>query len=147
MAKSDIVAKTIRIHAGTTSVWDALVNPEKLKLWMADADFEIITDWKIGSEIHVRTGKYYAAKGHVQQYEPEKVLEYTSWSKIMRLKDEPQNYSRIAFRLLRDGDNTLLELTHSNLLAEASYEHSNFYWFTALEELRKLLEGFAAIKT
>lgn len=141
MVKSDLVTKTICIHADTVSVWDALVNPGKLRLWMADGDFEIFTDWKIGSEIRVRAGAYYAAKGNILQIEPEKVLEYTSWSKITRLEDAPENYSHITFKLSRDDSGTLLELTHSNLVAEASYEHSNFFWFTALEELKKLVEG------
>lgn len=140
MGKSDFVTRNIRIHAPKATVWDALVNPGKLKIWMGDGDFEITTDWRIGSEIRVKAGRYYAAKGYILQLEPERVLEYTSWSKIMRLKDEPQNYSHIAFQLLTDGDDTLLELTHSNLVAEASYEHSNFYWFTALEALKKLIE-------
>lgn len=136
-----IVSKTIEINAPRALVWDALINPGKLNLWMADGDFEIITDWKVGSEVHVKAGKYYTAKGIILQFEPGKILEYTSWSQIMRLKDEPGNYSHITFRLSADGNATLLELTHNNLVAEASYEHSNFYWFTALEELKKLVEN------
>ncbi|MBL4624123.1 MAG: hypothetical protein JKY42_03145 [Flavobacteriales bacterium] len=44
MNKDLKVSKTIKINASTEQVWDALINPEKIKVYLFGT--ETITDWK-----------------------------------------------------------------------------------------------------
>ncbi|MEJ0104533.1 MAG: SRPBCC domain-containing protein [Bacteroidota bacterium] len=79
-------------------------------------------------------------KGKILQLEPGKLFQYSSWSKISKLPDKPENYSLIEFRLTPMEDQTTLSVTHSNLIAKAAVEHSNFYWNVALGLIRRLTE-------
>jgi uncharacterized protein YndB with AHSA1/START domain len=140
MESNKIISKTITINATTSKIWNCLTTPALIKLWMSDTEMKIISDWVIGSTIIFETtvnGKY---KGKILLLEPEKVFKYTSYSKVFRLPDEPENYSIIEFKLVPLKDQTILSITHSNLLAETAVEHSNFYWNVALENIRKLSE-------
>jgi hypothetical protein len=113
-----------------------------LKLWMSDADLEVVSDWKAGSPISIR-GKAngnYEYKGTILKFEPGKVLQYNSWVSISRLPDLPENYSIVEFTLAEKDNQTELKLTHSNLIAEAAFEHSRFYWRTALGMIKKIIE-------
>jgi len=49
-----------------------------------------------------------------------------SSSSLSRLPDNPEDYSLVEFRLTPAGDQTILTLTQSNLVAEAAYEHARF---------------------
>lgn len=137
------VNKTVTINAPASKIWDALVNPDMLKIWMAATEIEVATTWEIGSPIVIRgkiNGKY-ESKGTVLEFEPEKVLKYNSWNKISKLKDKVENYTIVEFKLTSvEFDRTILTVTHSNLIAEAAYEHSNFYWTSALYLIKQILE-------
>jgi uncharacterized protein YndB with AHSA1/START domain len=43
---------TILINGTKQKVWDALTKPELVKIWQYGSD--ILTDWKVGSEIRFR---------------------------------------------------------------------------------------------
>jgi uncharacterized protein YndB with AHSA1/START domain len=136
------ISKTITINATTSKVWNYLINPELIKLWMADEEMEITSSWITGSKIIFRTtvnGKQ-EYKGNILRFELEKVFKYTSYSEIFKLPDVPENYSIIEFRLETLKNQTILSITHSNLLADTAIKHSNFYWNSALENIRKLCE-------
>ena len=49
MKKELIVNKTFEINTDLLDVWDALINPEKIKKYFFGIDF--ITDWEVGSPI------------------------------------------------------------------------------------------------
>ncbi|WP_428660385.1 SRPBCC family protein [Runella sp.] len=137
------VSKSIRINAPASRVWAILTDPDRIKVWMSEAEINIITDWVVGSPIIFQSnvnGKH-EYKGVILQLEPEKVFRYSSWSKISRLPDQPENYSLIEFRLTPMENQTTLTVTHSNLIAKAAIEHSNFYWNGTLEIIRQLTEG------
>jgi len=142
MEPDKTISKTINITATPAKIWNALTNPELIKLWMSDAELEIISGWVIGSPIILKTnlnGKH-EFKGKILQMEPGKIFQYSSWSKISRLPDIPENYSLIEFRLTPMENQTSLSVTHSNLIAKAAVEHSNYYWNIALELIRRLVE-------
>lgn len=137
-----IVSKSININASSSKVWEALTNPNLMKQWMMDAEIEIKTNWEPGSPIII-SGKmngHFEYKGTILQFEPEKILRYNSWTKISRLPDLPENYSVIEFRLT-EGNQTELTVIQSNLIAEAAYEHANFYWTSALNVLKHIAES------
>lgn len=142
MAPHTLVHKVIIIQAPSVSVWNALTNNHWLQLWMSDQDLEIRSDWQAGSTIQMfgKANGNHEYKGSVLKSEPEKLLQYSSWVDISNLPDKPENYSIVQFELLPEGNSTQLTLTHSNLIADAAYEHSNFYWNTALQILKQMLE-------
>lgn len=49
MNKELTVKTSIEINADKAKVWDALTNPEKIKVYLFGT--ETLTDWKTGSEI------------------------------------------------------------------------------------------------
>lgn len=142
MEKSTEVQKHITIDATAALVWNALTNNALLQEWMADEALDIKSDWKLGSNVLIsgRANGSHTYKGCVLKHETEKLLRYSSWADVSNLPDEIQNYSIIEFTLSAKGNQTLLTLTHSNLIAEAAFEHSNFYWNTALHALKQLLK-------
>ena len=143
ITSDNIVRKTVTIHADVSTVWKALTDPEVMKLWMWDSEIEILSDWNIGSSLSIRNtmnGKSYESKGTILQLEPNKVFQYSYWNSISRVPDEPENYSILDFRLFAEGDETRLLFTQSNFVGEATFEHANFYWNTALEVMKQFIE-------
>ena len=49
MDKGFVVKKSIFVNADVANVWDALVNPEKIKQYLFGTN--TISDWKVGSRI------------------------------------------------------------------------------------------------
>lgn len=142
MSTNTTVTKTILLNTTAAKVWEALTNPVLMKRWMSEEEIEIDSNWEVGGPMIVRgkvNGKY-EYKGTILQIEPGKMLRYNSWNKISRLPDRPENYSVVEFQLVSTENQTSLTLTHSNLIAEAAYEHSNFYWGSALYAIKMLVE-------
>jgi uncharacterized protein YndB with AHSA1/START domain len=138
-----IVTKTVNIDAPTSKVWEALTNPELMKIWMFEAEIHIITDWKVGTPIVIRgymNGKDFENNGIVLQFEPEKILQYSHLSSLSRLPDKPENYSLLEFRLAPMENRTTLTLTLSNFPTESIYKHLVFYWNVTLEILKRMIE-------
>ncbi|MBA4852851.1 SRPBCC domain-containing protein [Emticicia sp. BO119] len=134
--------KTIVIKASKVDVWDALVNPEKIKKYLFGT--ETSTDWSVGSPI-VFSGmwddKPYEDKGTVLAFEPEKSLTYNYWSNLSGTEDKPENYANISYSVEEQGNETLLTITQDGFKDEAALERSEGDWGYVLEELRKVAEG------
>ncbi|GAB3944017.1 SRPBCC domain-containing protein [Spirosoma harenae] len=146
MVADRIIHRIIHIDAPIASVWNALTNPDAMKTWMADSVINI-TDlavtWQVGSSLVIRGdlhGIPYETQGIVLNAEPEQFLQYTNWSSLSELPDTPENHSVIAFRLTSMDKATTLTFTERNFATEIIYKHSEFYWNTTLEILKKLLE-------
>ncbi len=145
MTAGPTVIKSIEINAPVSLVWKAIVTPGILKRWMSDDVLEIVSTWEVGGPFIV-TGKangHHEYKGFILSFQENQVFSYSSWSKISKLSDEPSNYTEITFILVPQNGGTLVELTHSNLKAEAALEHSNFYWSVALQSLKRVTEELA----
>ncbi len=134
--------KTIAINAPKADVWDALVNPEKIKKYLFGTETK--TDWKVGSPI-VFSGmwddKPYEDKGTVLAFEPEKSLTYNYWSNLSGTVDIPENYANISYTVEEQGDKTLLTITQDGYKDEAALERSEGDWGYVLDELKKVAEG------
>jgi uncharacterized protein YndB with AHSA1/START domain len=143
--KSTSITKAISINVPASKVWNVLTNPDQMKLWMSDSEIKIISDMDVGSPIiiHSNVNGRHEYKGEILQMDPQRVFKYTSWSKVSKLPDKPENYSIIAFRLTPADGKTTLSITHSNLIAVAAIEHSGFFWNIALEEIKKLCENLS----
>lgn len=137
------INKTIDINAAVSKVWDALTNPELIKLWMSDSEISAISDWQVGAPIIFKGNLHWTNfenRGIIQQFEPEKVFHYNYLSSLSELPDIPENYTSVCFVLTPMENKTTILLTLSNFPNEIIYKHVNFYWNVTLNILKKLCE-------
>ena len=83
MENNFIAQATITIEASASEVWQALIDPEKVKQYLFGT--QVTTDWQVGSPITYKgtwQGKVYEDKGKVLQNEAEKLLVSTFWSSL-----------------------------------------------------------------
>lgn len=139
-----LIKKTLGIEAGASRVWAALTTPELMQQWMSYYRLEVESDWKVGSPIAFSGdlhGIEFLSKGTILRFEAQECLEYTSWSTLSQIPDIPENYSTTKFELKSLGEATELRLTQQKFPLQIIFKHWNFYWNTALQNLKDLLEG------
>jgi uncharacterized protein YndB with AHSA1/START domain len=142
MNKSLKAIASIEIKASPDWVWDALVNPEKIKLYLFGTNTS--SQWVQGSEIIFEgeyQGQQYRDKGKITAIEKENVLEYTYWTGFSGLEDKEENYSLVRFELQKKGEDTLLHLTQEGFPNEQAAGHSTIAWQQILEAIKNLVEG------
>jgi uncharacterized protein YndB with AHSA1/START domain len=128
-------------HAPTAAVWDALTNPEKIKMYLFGT--ETLCDWRVGSPIVFRgvwEGKAYEDKGTILEIEKEKMLKYNYWSNFSGEKDIPENYVNITYRLSADGDKTVFSITQDKFKTNEARDHSIKNWNMVMDTLQGMLE-------
>ncbi|PJZ41492.1 ATPase [Leptospira kmetyi] len=143
-----MLKKEISIQAPITKVWNGLVDPEIIKLYLYGT--KAISEWKVGTPIlftGVWEGKEYEDHGTIRRFEKEKVFQYDYWSNFSGIPDVPENYSVITFELSAEpnqsggvGTTTRLLLTQENFPTQTSYEHSDTGWDHSLKILKEFLE-------
>ena len=142
MITSNYTAKAeATINAPVNQVWEALTNPEMIKKYMFGTT--VITDWKEGSKIIWKgewEGKSYEDKGKILRFEPEKSLQYSHFSPLSGLHDNPENYHIVTIDLAKKDNETLVTLTQDNNPDEKTKDHSEKNWKMMLASLKKLLE-------
>lgn len=132
----------IEIKASPDLVWDALVNPEKIKLYLFGTNAS--SQWTLGSEIIFEgqyQGQHYRDKGKITAIEKNKIVQYTYWTSFSGLEDKEENYSLVSFDLLKKGEATLLHLTQEGFPNEQAADHSTVAWQQILEAIKKLVES------
>src|SRR5882757_1063615 len=140
MSTENIIAEAhIDINAGADNVWDALVDPKKIKKYMFGAT--VTSGWLEGSgitwkgEIH---GKQYEDKGTIVQMKPAQLLQYTHYSPLSKLPDIPENYHSVTIELTPKENITTVTLSQDNNKTEKEKEESQKNWQTMLEGLKKV---------
>ena len=137
-----IVSKNIEILANADKVWDALINPEKIKIYLFGT--ETISDWKIGSTI-IFQGEYdghkYKDKGNVLENSRNKKLKYNYWSGFSGLEDKTENYSIITYLIeeLSKG-RVKLTWTQEGFANEDGKQHTENALVGMLEQIKKVAE-------
>ena len=142
MYKDLVVKKSIFIKADAAAVWDALVNPAKIKQYLFGTD--TISDWKVGSRLTYKgvwQGKEYEDGGTILQLQPEKILQSTYWSSMSGTEDKPENYATVTYELEKKDGGTLVLLTQDNCKTEEQKKHLEENWGMVLEGLKKVAEG------
>lgn len=132
---------TIEVNASTASVWDALINPEKIKQYLFGTT--TLCDWKVGSPLRFTgewEGKAYEDKGTILAIEEKKVLSYNYWSNFSGVPDLPENYQVVTFTLQESNDKTVLNLKQQNIRSEETKAHSEENWNMVLNSLKDLVE-------
>mgnify|MGYP000120733376 CR=1 FL=1 len=140
-----IVAKTVRIRATPSQVWEALTNPQLTKKYFFGC--EVHSTWQVGEPI-VWTGRYNGkdvlVKGHVKEIVPGERLKYTAWSGLSGLEDIPSNYTVVTIELTGNEQETVMHVTDGNFGdgpgAEQRYQASVKGWDMVLKGLKDLVE-------
>lgn len=141
MNKELIVTTSIEINADKAKVWDALINPEKIKNYLFGT--ETLCDWKAGSEI-IFQGEYqghqYKDKGTILDIRTEELLQYSYWSGFTGLEDKPENYSLVVYKLDTTNGKTVLTLTQTGFSDEQAQLHSQAAWTNVLQQIKEMTE-------
>lgn len=147
---AQVVKSSITISAPVSVVWDALVNPEKTKVYMFGC--ETVSDWNVGSDLLWR-GQHEGremvfVKGKILLIEPEKLLKYTVIDPFAAYPDIPENYLNVTYELIPNGPQTTLIVTQDGFetAAEGEKRYNDTYnngegWNPILVEIKKLAEG------
>ena len=132
MAETFVAHVSVTIRAPSAKVWDALVNPEKIKQYMPVTN--VVSEWHQGSTIVWTSeflGKTFEVRGTVLRLEPERLLEYDHSRPIFRssgASHSPENYQRVRIELSGEGAQTTLSVTKRNNLNTRELEHSAGEW-------------------
>jgi uncharacterized protein YndB with AHSA1/START domain len=135
------IRTSIDIGADSPKVWDALTNPEKIKIYLFGTN--TLTDWKIGSEI-IFEGEYqgqrYRDKGVIIDIKANELLRYSYWSAFAGLEDKPENYSIVTYEIRAAGTNTALTITQAGFANEQAQQHSKSAWENILNQIKMIAE-------
>ncbi len=148
--KTLTIKNTIHIKAKATVVWDALVNPEKTKLYMFGC--ETVSSWKVGEELIWR-GSYEGkvmdlVKGYIVEIEPNEKLVYSTFDPNSTLEDIQVNYLNVTYTLEEANGETELIVEQGDYLTvadgerryQASYNNGEG-WNPILVQIKKLVEA------
>jgi len=141
MNKELTVTQSIEINAAKEKVWDALTNPEKIKVYLFGTD--TLTNWKAGSEIIFQgeyQGQQYKDKGTIVDIKKDGLLQYTYWSGFTGLEDKPENYSLVTYKLVSVSGKTVLTLTQAGFSNEQAQQHSQTSWANVLQQIKQMTE-------
>ena len=142
MNKNLKVSKSIEINASAEDVWDALINPEKIKIYLFGT--KTITDWKVGSPIIFQgefDGHKYKDKGNVLEVVKYEMLKYNYWSGFSGLEDTLDNYAIITYKIEKGTNNNVtFTWTQEGFANEERQQHSENGLFGILEQIKTLIE-------
>ncbi|OIO66079.1 ATPase [Candidatus Woesearchaeota archaeon CG1_02_57_44] len=142
MDRKLVVQQSVLVQASPAAVWSALITPEIVKRYFFGT--EIVSDWQVGSEIIFQgewEGKAYKDKGIIQAIVPGHQLQYTYWSAMSGLPDEPQYYSTVSFTLEKISYGTRLSVSQQGFASKEAQVHARTGWQTVLQGLKDVMEG------
>jgi uncharacterized protein YndB with AHSA1/START domain len=138
----ELVARaTITITAHPHDVWSALVDPAAIRQYMFGTTVE--SEWRPGSPIVWRgewQGRAYEDKGRILTVRPERSLQYTHFSPLSGLPDEPGNYHTVTIDLSPEGTGTRVTLTQDGSSTAEARDRSQENWSVMLRALRQYVE-------
>ena len=141
MNKNLIARTSITIDASSAKIWNALINPEAIKQYMFGTN--VISEWYEGSPIVWKgewRGKPYEDKGQILQFKPEQTIQYSHFSPLSGLPDEPENYHTVTIELTTAGNQTNVSLAQDNNANEEEQVHSENNWKMMLTSLKQFVE-------
>ena len=142
MTQEITLNKIITIKAPVSKVWEALTNPDLIKIYFFGT--ECITDWKKGSPIiykGIYEGKAYKDKVNILDIEKEKYILYNYWSSFSGTEDIPANYAVIKYELSANNNETTFTITHAGFKTQEAHDHSSVNWGYIMDGLKKMIEA------
>ena len=138
----NLIAKAkIIIKAPRDQVWDALVNPVAIKHYMFGTN--VISGWYKGSKIVWKgewEGKEYEDRGVILRMDTGHFIEYSHFSPLSGVPDQPENYHTVTIELSGAGNQTQIVLTQDKNASEEERLHSQQNWEMMLKALKEYLE-------
>lgn len=145
------VESSIFIHAPVSNIWDLLINPKKIKMYLYGSD--VITDWKAGSEILFTRDRLHSKapisekpivdRGKVLEIEKEKLLKFSFYSSMEGYPDLPENYSIVSYTINRQGVNSFrLDYRRNNIPIEIEKRNQDKFMPGMMGQLKMLAEGY-----
>lgn len=147
MSKSMIIKKEVTFNAPNEKIWDLLTNPEMTKQYMFGC--EVISHWNVGSSIiwkgFTENGKEIIyVKGKITNITKGKSVSFTMFDPNIGIKDIPQNYVVLTYKLIEVKNGTKLTITQGDFNgsenAEKRYEESEGGWDLVIPIMKKLIE-------
>ena len=145
MAGDARVAITRRLNARPDQVFEACTDPRLLALWFGPRAFdvcEVDADVRVGGRFSFRMTSdrgTCGAQGVYQEVTPPTRLVLTwTWTEAPDDEELDGVESLVTFDLRRDGDATLLTLTHDRLRDQESADSHREGWAEALGKLERL---------
>ena len=133
---------SIKISASIQRVWNVITKPEFVKLWQYGS--ELLTDWKVGSEIRFKTeweGKTLEQWGKVLDVQQNKLVKYTLFAPRPGLEDKPENYFEMSYVLTPENGQTKLEIIQNDNRPEAVQEEPQGEENPILQGLKRIAES------
>lgn len=142
MSEKEHVAKASTvIDATKEEVWAALTDPDTISQYMFGA--KVTTDWEEGSPITWEgewDGQSYQDKGAVREVHAPQILEYSHFSPLSGLPDEPANYHTVRIEVVEEGPTTQVTLIQDNNESDEARDHSEKNWQAMLDGLKQVVE-------
>ena len=135
------------IAASPAQVWDALVNPTKVKQYMYGS--EIVSDWQVGKPIEwyipSDKGPQLVVKGTITDIEAERTLANTLLPITPTVPDEPKNYIQVRYTLVPVNEGTRLQIVQDGFEGiadeEKRYQDTLTGWAQVLPNLKAVAEA------
>ncbi|MCJ0743419.1 SRPBCC family protein [Pedobacter montanisoli] len=132
----------LTINATPQKVWDALTQPELVKLWQYGSDLQ--TSWQPGSKIRFTTkwqDKVFEQWGTVLEFSPTAKLRYNLFAPRPDLEDKPENYFEMIYTLTADNGQTKLEIIQEDNRSNAVQEKEQGEENPILQTLKQIAEA------
>lgn len=143
MNKDLSVTHSIEIDGSPADVWDAMTNPEKIKVYLYGTN--TTTDWEVGSPIEFQgeyDGHQYNDKGNVLENKPNELLKYNYWSSFSGLEDKLENYFIVTYKIDDMGDGkSVFTWLQEGFRNEESHKHTQDGLPAMLEQIKAVVEG------
>jgi uncharacterized protein YndB with AHSA1/START domain len=131
----------VTIKGSLSQVWDALINPDKIKQYMFGATVE--SEWRVGSPIIWKgqwKGKPFEDKGRILEIQQGKRLRYSHFSPLSGAPDRPENYHTVTIALGGPDGAIHVDLSQDNNPSEKARDESRRNWSMMLDGLKKTVE-------
>lgn len=148
--KEMTIKNTIEINASMATVWDALTNPEKTKVYMFGC--ETVSEWTPGSEL-LWKGNYEGTemifvKGFIIEIVPMTKLVYSVFAPNSTMEDVLANYLNVSYELNEKNGVATLNVTQGDYskVAEGDRRYQESWnngegWNPILVEIKKMVEA------
>jgi uncharacterized protein YndB with AHSA1/START domain len=131
-----------RLKAPPAKVYAAWTDPAQITRWFGPAQAETLSaeaDARVGGRYHVafRTsdGERHDVSGVYRDVVPDEKLVFTwAW------RTTPERESLVTVALARDGDGTMLTLTHEQFFDEPARDRHRSGWTGTLDKLERYVE-------
>lgn len=150
MSEPLFIRNQIDIHADVAAVWDALVDPDKTKVYMFGC--AALSDWKLDSPL-LWEGTWEGVtavfvKGVVTHIDAGKRLDYTVFDPNGTLPDVPENYLTVSYTLEPIPGGTRFSVSQGDYsqVGNGAQRYQDSYnngegWNPILVQIKALVEG------